>query len=282
MADLLLHSLAEFEPLIHSVLDAVAATTTVEIGVEYGPLSIALIRRARRVGGRHVGIDPAPDAAARAPFETAEAELLAVRSIDALETLPAMDAYFIDGDHNYATVAAELALIARTSVRSGRPFPVVFAHDIGWPWGRRDLYYDPASLPAGAAHPHTFGRGVALDNPDTVAGGFRGEGRFACALREGGPRNGVRTAIDDFLAEHDLGFSEIPSVFGLGILCDRKIEACLRRLIAPFHRNPLLTRLERNRLELYLRVLSLQDELNACRAILRGATKPASIRAGGA
>lgn len=281
MADLLLHSLAEFEPLILAVLDAAAAVTTVEIGVEHGPLSAALIRRARNMGGRHIGIDPAPDAAARAPFDAAEAELLATRSTEALETLPAMDAYFIDGDHNYATVAAEMALITRANQRSGRPFPIVFMHDIGWPWGRRDLYYDPASLPAGAVHPHTFRRGVILDNPDTVVGGFRGEGRFACALREGGPRNGVRTAIEDFLAGRDLGFFEIPSVFGLGILCDRRVEASLQPHLAPFHRNPLLARLERNRLELYLRVLSLQDELNAYRAILHGAAKPASIRAGG-
>jgi hypothetical protein len=271
MADLLLHSLAEFEELIAQVLDAVAVRTTAEIGVEYGPLSRALIARARRVGGRHVGIDPAPRDGARDLFAVAEAELFTQPSREALAAMTAVDAYFLDGDHNYATVGAELVLIEQAARKARRRFPLVFLHDIGWPWGRRDLYYDPASLPEGAVHPYTFAGGVTPDNADTIAGGFRGEGKFAYARREGGPRNGVRTAIDDFLAGRDLAFFEIPPVFGLGILCGREGEPILAPLLAPFHANPLLARLERNRIDLYLRVLALQDELNAHRILLRQA-----------
>ena len=54
-------------------------------------------------------------------------------------------------------------------------------------------------------------------------------GYFAWAQHEGGPRNGVLTAIEDFLEEkhhsgRELGFAEIPAVFGLGILFDLDAE----------------------------------------------------------
>ena len=57
--------------------------------------------------------------------------------------LPPMDAALIDGDHNWYTVYNELRLLAR-----GAPGPparrcrVLILHDVGWPYGRRDLYYD--------------------------------------------------------------------------------------------------------------------------------------------
>ena len=52
-------------------------------------------------------------------------------------------------------------------------------------------------------------------------------------------------------------------MFGLGILFDTTAfwAPDVAALVAPFHDNPLLAALERNRLANYLRVIELQDQL---------------------
>jgi len=137
-------------------------------------------------------------------------------------------------------------------------------HDVGWPSGRRDQYYAPQRLPEGVVWPHSFTRGAIPGQPELAADGqgFRGEGAFAFALHEGGPRNGVHTAIDDVLEERDeLVMLETPLVFGLGVICDRRSEAWpqVQQLMAPYVDNPTLAAMERNRLDLYLRVIAMQD-----------------------
>src|SRR5690606_9080140 len=57
----------------------------------------------------------------------------------------ASEVYFVDGDHNHYTVATELKLI-RDSKPIGHPC-VVFLHDVGWPWGKIDMYYDEGNIP---------------------------------------------------------------------------------------------------------------------------------------
>ena len=55
----------------------------------------------------------------------------------------------------------------------------------------------------------------------------------------------------------------MPPVFGLGVIwsSDASYAAEVARVLAPWDRNPLLQRLEENRLRLYMRVLELQDRL---------------------
>ncbi|MCE4872534.1 hypothetical protein LZC26_09990, partial [Campylobacter coli] len=84
---------------------------------------------------------------------------------------------------------------------AGKPV-LAFFHDVGWPCGRRDAYYAPDQIPAEHRHPHSYEAGALLDRESLVEGrGFRGMGQFAFANIAGGARNGVMTAIDDFLAE---------------------------------------------------------------------------------
>ncbi|WP_337997584.1 class I SAM-dependent methyltransferase [Oleispirillum naphthae] len=264
MADLLLHSLAEFTPFILSLLDAAEARNTVEIGVEYGLISPTLIERARREGGVHTGIDPAPQPGADALFEGGHARLAAAPSLEALPGLPPSDAYLVDGDHNYYTVLSELRLIRDAAAAAGRGFPLVILHDIGWPCARRDLYYAPQRIPPEFRMPHSFSLGMRPGKPLAGKGGFRGEGVFACALNEGGPRNGVLTALEDFLEETPgLHLSCIAAVFGLGVLATEEMAERLEPLISPLRDNPLLAKMERNRLDLYIRVLDWQDGILA-------------------
>jgi hypothetical protein len=265
MPDLLMHSMAEFSDLILPALSTAGARHVVEIGAEAGTMTRLLLDHTQQAGGSFVSIDPSPDPAVEALFASAShARLVRDTSIAAISSLNA-DAWIIDGDHNWWTVYHESQAIWERVREKDGDF-LVFYHDVGWPWGRRDLYYAPDRIPPSFRHPHAFDRGVTLDVPEAVMGGFRGEGRWACALREGGPKNGVLTAIEDFVIgkEERLLWAQIPAVFGLGVLFERDASWSteLAGLLGPYHLNPLLARLERNRLDCYLRVLELQDGLH--------------------
>lgn len=260
----LIHSLSEFSPLIGDLLVAAEAKAVVEIGVETGRTSELLAQILAAGDGRLISIDPSlgPDVQ---PVDENRHQIIRQKSLDALPDLEPADAYIIDGDHNYYTVKSELELIDKAA---GALFPLVILHDVGWPCGRRDTYYDPGSIPVADRNVPVY-RGVTLDNPGTVPGGFNGVGEWAAASQEGGPRNGVLTAVEDFLESHPgLEYRVVPAVFGLGVIFDRRSAQAesLDRHLRPYHENALLARMERNRLELYLRVIELQEEVAELRA----------------
>ena len=261
MNDLLLHSLAEFREIILPVLDLVDARSVVEIGGEGGTFTRELASWAEERGGTVRCIDPRPsDALVELAEESPAVELLRGRSLEVLGGMEPADVYLIDGDHNYYTVSRELRAITGGAAAP----PVVFVHDVGWPAGRRDMYYDPASLPPEGLHPYDYDEGVTVGCSGTVPDGFRGEGEFAWARSEGGPANGVLTAVEDFLAEHpELDIRVVPCVFGLAVIYARDATAAgeLAELLDVYSGNPLLERLERNRLANYLQVLKLQGAL---------------------
>lgn len=265
MAPLLLYSLAEFRELIFACLDTVNARSLVEVGCEEAAFTEELLAWVEKRGGRLHCVEPEPgDLLLELAQSSAAVQLYKQRSPEALDEVPPSDAYFLDGDHNYWTVGQELRTIERHC--GGLDGTVVFLHDVGWPCARRDLYYSPESLPQDALHPHTFARGVTLDSRHAVQGGHRGEGDFAWALEEGGSGNGVLTAVEDFLADHsDLTMATVPCLFGLGIVYSTSsaFAGALADVLRPYDDNVLLRRLERNRLDLYLRVLELQDSLEA-------------------
>lgn len=267
MPQLLIHSLGEFREIILGVLERADARRLVEIGSESGSFSEQLVEWVSARGGSVTAIDPLPDDRVRGLAEAHPQtfNLLLAYSPEALVGLPAADAYLVDGDHNYWVVSEELRAIHKAT--EGR-MPVLFMHDVGWPCARRDQYYDPAKIPAEHLHPHTYDRGVDVDL-GMIDGGFRGNGAFAYAEHEGGPKNGVLTAVEDFHAAHpDWELFLIPAVFGLGVLFPKshpKRDA-LVEMLAPLHQNELLRRLEENRLRNYLRVIALQDASDAPRS----------------
>ena len=259
-APLLLHSLAEFRELIFRCLDLAEVTSVAEIGAEDGHFTRELLRWSDGRDIRVVAIDPAPSPPL---VELANAnprlELIAKTSIAAFAHMAPVDAYLIDGDHNYYTVTNELRLIEEGT---DGEFPIVFMHDVGWPCGRRDQYYAPDQIPEAERHDYTYDRGVVPSSAGVVSGGFRGEGEFAVAVVEGGPRNGVQTAIDDFVDRRgDLGYGTVPCVFGLGVLYprDASYAQAVTDFLSRYEDEPLLERLERNRLDQYLALLGLQD-----------------------
>ena len=261
------HSLAEFRELIFACLDAAGARSVVEIGCEEGLFTRELIRWAEQHQARLACVEPEPAPSLRELVEASPAaRLLAETSLEALEHLEPADAYVVDGDHNFYTVSRELrAIDDRAAASSGGTY-LAFFHDIGWPWGRRDMYYAPHRLPADAVGPHTFVEGITLDSAGTLGPGlgFRGEGDFAWALEEGGPANGVLTAVEEFLeSRDDMRLVKVPGIFGLGVLYRASAPYAeeLTALLAPYDGNPLLERLEHDRLTLLLRSQQLGDEL---------------------
>lgn len=267
MSNLLVHSMAEFADLILPCLAAAQVRNIVEIGAEFGGMSKTLGEFVTVGGGELISVDPAP----KSEFVEWSQAFPASRhigglSLEVIPTLSDVDAWFIDGDHNYYTVSNELQAIERLCRRDRKPL-LAFLHDTGWPCGRRDSYYAPDQIPAEHRQSFDYDGGAILDRDALVADrGFRGHGSFAFATHAGGPRNGVLTAIEDFVAAaaaagRPVARANIPAVFGLGIVFepDAPWSGDVASILLPFHDNRLLATLEDNRLRNYLKVIDLQD-----------------------
>jgi hypothetical protein len=270
MSQVYLHSLAAFDPVIEGALDVVGARRIVEVGAEGALFSSWLADYAAAHDGDVRCVDPAPSDALRDLGGRHGAVTLIERhSPEVLADLQDADAYFIDGDHNWWTVIGELRALRDRLTDPAAP-AIAILHDVHWPCARRDQYYDPARIPADARQPFSYAGGIAPGEEGLTEHGFRGAGVFAVAEHEGGPRNGVLTAVDDFREETPgLAFHRVPCVFGLGFLYAESAPwaARLDAYLAPYDESPLLERLEDNRIALYLQVLRLQDEIDRRSAV---------------
>jgi hypothetical protein len=281
--DDLIYSLSEHRDLIFACLAAVEPKRVVEIGSEAGGMTREMVRWAEQHGATFVSVEPFPIRDIHELRRSSEAfELVEGRSPEALEGLEPAEVYLVDGDHNHWTVLRELR-----AIYSGDRQPVTILHDVGWPCARRDMYYSVDDLPPEAVHPHSHTRGVVPGRSEAVEGGFGGAGEFAVTLEEGGPRNGVLTAVEDFMAEHDgLEYAHVPAVFGLGIVypAGAPYSERLRGVLEPWNDSTLLDRLERNRVHLYVRVLELERraahaDAVSNRVLLRYAERIADLEA---
>jgi hypothetical protein len=181
-------------------------------------------------GVRDTVIDPCLDCDLGEKF--AGNSRVAVRRGTSLEVLPSLhgpfDCILIDGDHNWYTVHEELKAISSRNLL--RPGGLIFFHDVEWPWGRRDMYYQPELIPPGYVHDWKqkgLVRGKTELSEETTPHDY-----FKKATHEGGPRNGVLTAIEDFLQEHkgEYRFFRVRAGCGLGVssVVDSGIVLCFR------------------------------------------------------
>lgn len=266
-----IYSMAHFGGLITDALRIAGVVDVVEIGADHGEMSDRLRAHTRAAGGVLTSIDPAVQPAFRAWHDARpDVRHVAEPSLQALTHVPAGDAWIVDGDHNWFTVYHELTMIRASAARAGKPL-LVFLHDVCWPCARRDFYYAPEQIPDGYRHPHRFDAGASFDWPGLVPNrGLRGNGVLALAEHEGGPRNGVLTAVEDFIADGKaaglaLCYAQVPAALGLGVLFDATApwaEAVAAHLL-PWHDNALLATLEHNRLRNYLDALDLEDRAAA-------------------
>jgi cephalosporin hydroxylase len=233
---------------IAPVLHAADVRRVVEVGALRGETTVKMLHDLGPEAELHV-IDPVPD------FDPREHErefpgryyFHEALSLDVLPTLEPMDAALIDGDHNWYTVYHELKLLAESARRGGAPLPVLIMHDVGWPYGRRDLYYAPEQIPAEFRQPYAQ-RGMVPARKKLLARGGLNP-TMSNAEVEGGPRNGVMTALDDFVAEYDrpVRLVHLPIYFGLAIVVEEErlvrqpeLAAALDRLESSEGRHDLL------------------------------------------
>jgi hypothetical protein len=240
-------SLAQSAEIMLPCLDAAGARSVVEVGAFAGDLTRVLVDWAAGAKARIGAIDPAPQqglvALAR---ERPELELIRATSLAALPRIPLPDAVVIDGDHNYYTVREELRLIGGRA--TGADLPLLLFHDVCWPHGRRDDYFAPDLIPDEYRQPLAGGAGgIAPGEPGLTPGGLPYP---RSAAREGGARNGVLTAIEDFVAERGgLRLAVVPVFFGFGVVWhqDAPWSGAVARILDPLDRHPVLERLEANR-----------------------------------
>lgn len=245
-----------WEIAIAPVIDAVQPKKVVEIGALKGETTVLMLDRLGPGVELHV-IDPLPDfdpdehAAAFPGRYIFHRDL----SLNALPDMAPMDVALIDGDHNWYTVYNEMKQLAATARDAGAPLPVMIMHDVLWPYGRRDLYYGPDQIPAEFRQPYEK-KGIRRGESELRAlGGVNPE--LHNATHEGGPRNGVMTGVDDFIAEYDkpLRVLVLPIYFGLAIVVEEEqvaanpaLAAILDHLEGPDGRLELLELAESERL----------------------------------
>jgi len=242
------YSLSNVFELLSGCLEAIDAKTVLEIGSYKGELTVELLEWAGLRGVKVAGVDPLPPDELEA-LASAHPELELLREIGAevLAEREFDDAIIIDGDHNYYTLSEELRIIGERA--PGAEMPLLMFHDVCWPHARRDTYYAPERIPEEHRQPLVHDEGIAPGIKGTAEWGLP----FVwAAAEEGGPKNGTMTAIEDFLADKPgIQLAVVPAFFGFGVMWHRESPwaTAVERVIAPYDRNPVLERLEGNRVE---------------------------------
>jgi hypothetical protein len=253
-------TLVPFAPLIAQLLDAVDPEVVIEVGADEGDFTGELLGWASGRRTEVIAVDPEPGTELIALEQRESLRLVREPSPAALLNLPHAGAIVLDGDHNYFTLSEELRLIQERSSESG--LPLLLVHDVGWPHARRDTYYSPERVPEEDRQPLAEDVCVAPGVTGTVKTGviFRW-----AAEREGGPRNGVLTAVEDFVeARSEVRLAVIPAFFGLAALWPERAPwaAAVEALVEPWASNPMLARLEEVRVAHLIdhRRMELQEE----------------------
>jgi hypothetical protein len=243
------YSLSNVNEILLACLDALGARSVLEIGAFEGDLTADLLDWAQGSGASIAAMEPLPpDKLRELSAARPELQLIEETSHDYLARIkPLPDAIVIDGDHNYYTLSKELEMIAADAADAS--LPLIFFHDVLWPHARRDTYYAPERIPEEHRQPLGNNVGLAPGNPGVAKMGLP---FIWAAIEEGGPGNGTLTAIEDFMADRQgLVLAIVPAFFGFGILWHEGAPwaADVAAVVAPFDRNPVLERLESNRVE---------------------------------
>jgi hypothetical protein len=220
-----------FWQTVAAVLDVLRPKLVVEIGAEHGDVTAPLLGWADAHGAVVHVIDPEPqfDVVALRAEHPASLRMHRARSLRVLPHIKPPDLVLVDGDHNWYTVFNELRQLERGAERSLRLPPLVLLHDVEWPYARRDLYYEPTAIPARYRHP--FARAGIRPGRDAL--GRHGlNSMLNNAQHEGGERNGVLTAVEDFISRSPRGWTLtiVPGLYGLGILAPAQLLSRRRRL----------------------------------------------------
>ena len=204
-----------FDSYIKPFLGAYYAPRVLEIGASEGKHSRMLLTQS---GIALTIVDPCLDQPLDQEFHS-DPRITVHKGIS-LDVLPKLsgefDAILIDGDHNWYTVLSELNLIQEKNLLAANG--VVFFHDVGWPYGRRDMYYQPELIPIESRQPYVQ-MGIVQGQDELSPESDFNANHFNAKL-EGGRKNGVLTAIEDFVDESDGVFTlfTVEEENGLGVM----------------------------------------------------------------
>jgi hypothetical protein len=204
----------------------------VEIGALRGENTVKILKYCSAYNAKLIIIEPFPQFDVEKLNEEFPGYFRLYEDIShhVLPNITGYDAVLIDGDHNWYTVYHELKMIEKKAKKRGK-FPIVFLHDIGWPYGRRDMYHDPDLIPQKYRKPYTK-KGIAPGHSELIDP-LNYEKDIKCmnahmnnALYDFGEKNGVLTAVEDFMKETKipLSFYGVSKNHGLGILTSKKLD----------------------------------------------------------
>jgi GT2 family glycosyltransferase/glycosyltransferase involved in cell wall biosynthesis len=223
--------MAFWTDLLEPLIGALGPRRILEIGSDRGTTTSALLDYARSHDAVVHAIDPKPNFDVE-ELKQAYGDLFVFHAALSLEVLPSLepiDFALIDGDHNWYTVLNELRLLEQRAVEEEARPPLVALHDIDWPYGRRDVYYDPSNIPPDKRRPFER-RPIHPDSDELVDEGINGH--LANATTPAPRHSGVRGAIDDFLEESEQSWKlfEVPGQHGLGVLVAKVVLEQSERL----------------------------------------------------
>jgi hypothetical protein len=254
-----------FASVVAPLIEAAKPAVIAEVGAGAGRLTRRVLEAPGAAEAVVHAIDPAPTLDPE--LTRAEANRLVVhreRAATALGAVGRVDLVLLDGDPNWHAVHSELKALARSARQAEREAPLVVVHNVHWPFGRRDGYYEPEAIPSPLRHEYTD-LGLVPGHRDPSATGLR----LApwCAVGEFEPRSGVLTAVEDFVAASDLRWEivEVPGFHGVAVLAEARLLEGNPALAAALEalRSPLL--LGRQARQAELARLAAELELAAAR-----------------
>jgi GT2 family glycosyltransferase len=209
-----------WEPIIEPLLERLRPKIVVEVAMAPGPNTRNLLDYSGLSGAVVHTIDEGNVLDADQWLSMYPDSLVVHRApaAEVLASIAAGDLVLLDGEANWHTVTSCLRAIEAAPGLEGKGYPVVLVHNVGWPYGRRDRYGEPNRVPEPNRRPSARGGvrpGWRQVDPD---GGLNRDSRHAQS--DGGARNGVLTAVEDFLnaSVFDLEVVSLPALNGIAVI----------------------------------------------------------------
>ena len=170
-------------------------------------------------------------------------QLIQNNNPSSLENYFPADLVFIRGASNWFTVFNHLKLVESLCDKGGYTFPVVGVFNTGWPYGRRDSYAEHSEVPAQFKQPHKTGGLIPGSNGVHLSAGFDLNSEHA--IEEGGSKNGVLTAIDEFISStsQELRLTTLEGLHGISLVYSQEVlsrNSNLNNLIKDFSPSTIL------------------------------------------